>query len=174
VCSESSVSQYDAVYCSVLQCVAVYCSVLQCVAVCCNVLRSMLSVCCYILQYVLLTLSVYYKYRVLHRLSVCSECMLTLSCLCAPNVVYCIDSVCVLRHVVLSTDSVVSMCSECSVLHRLCLCALNMVYCSVVQCGAVSCSILHRVNYDILQHTATHCNTLQHTATHIIVAHRQS
>jgi len=34
-----SVSQGDAVCCSVLQCVAVCCSMLQCVAVCCSKLQ---------------------------------------------------------------------------------------------------------------------------------------
>ena len=114
-----------------------------------------------------------YKYsRRIHATAICvAVCCIELQCVAVCCAVCCS----VLQYVAVccSVFQCVAVC--CSVLQCVAVC------CSVLQCVAVCCSMNSYLDipvecmrlHNILQHTATHCNTLpqdyntlQHTATH--------
>ena len=150
--------QYTAIHCSTLQDTATRCNTLQHTAAHCNTLQ-------YCITLLLLSPSVY-SMRDLPYVCVAVCCSVLQFVAVCCSVLPCVAVCC-------SVLQCVAVC--CSVLQCVAAC------CSVSQCVAVCCSVLQCVALpesshtlcrsvcpmlDLLQHTATHCNTLQHTATH--------
>ena len=130
--------QCGAVCRSVLQCVAVRCSALQCVVVCHSVLQCV-AVCCRVLQSVTVCCSV------LQSVAVCCRVLQCVAVCCSVKCTH--------------TQVYMYVCTGWSQrLYMGCRTGSNIKY--ELQCVAVRCRVsCVAVCCNVLQHTATYCNT---------------